>query len=173
MIDSNETWKPVPGWEGFYEVSDMGQVRSLDRVMTNHRGTQWIKKGRVLKQTLSAGKATKRYRMLYLADGDRRELRYVHQLVLEAFVGPRPDGWVCRHLNDHQDDNRLVNLEYGTYTDNMADQMSNNTHSLAKRTHCANGHEFTPENTHTRTNSSGWTVRHCRRCARDRYHARK
>jgi hypothetical protein len=80
--------------------------------------------------------------------GDGFRKRAVHQLVLEAFVGPRPE-WATdvRHLNGVADDNRLANLAYGTQAENARDAVRHGAHPIAARTHCKNGHEFTPENT--------------------------
>ena len=57
--------------------------------------------------------------------------RLVHQLVLEAWVGPRPEGQVCRHLDGDRDNNHIDNLAYGTYRDNTADAMRHGTQHIA------------------------------------------
>lgn len=58
---------------------------------------------------------------LYCGAKNTRETRYVHRLVLEAFVGPCPDGMECRHLNDVRTDNRAENLRWGTRAENVND----------------------------------------------------
>ena len=97
---SDERWKPVVGWEGFYEVSDWGRVR---RIVGQHRS------GGYPAVTLSIpGRPTKRIR--------------VHLLVLEAFKGPRPYRCEALHGNDIAYDTRTVNLRWGSRRENLADR---------------------------------------------------
>src|SRR5262245_15574121 len=107
---TGERWLPVPGWEALYEVSDLGQVRSMDRITVRSDGKAQPFRGRVLR-LLTRSLV---YKAVFLHDRERIEQRSVHHLVLEAFVGPRPSGMEARHLNDDPSDNRLVNLAYGT-----------------------------------------------------------
>jgi NUMOD4 motif len=89
MDQPTENWVPIPGWEGAYEVSDTGSVRSVDRV-TNH-GRRW--KGRVLRATLSAVG----YKVVHLSRGNESRVETVHSLVLTAFRGIRPPGMEACH----------------------------------------------------------------------------
>lgn len=142
-------WKPVVGFERYYEVSDEGEVRSLrtGRVMATHPS----KKGGHLR--------------LRLTDGQSRRKVFVHTLVLEAFVGPR-EGRICRHLNGDPADNRLENLAWGTHQENNLDTLSHGTHSngKSKKTACKRGHLLSGDNL--------WTDklggRHCVSCGRAR-----
>jgi hypothetical protein len=110
-----ETWKAVPGFEGLYEVSDMGRVRSLDRVITQMgRGGKMIsllRRGRVLRP----GPSTAGHLTVALGRG---KSHLVHYLVLRAFVSPRPEGMECLHLNGVETDNRLENLAWGSRSEN-------------------------------------------------------
>lgn len=109
-----ERWLPVPGMEGAYEVSDMGRVRSLDRLVVNGpRGATRPLRGRVLRIHLAKG-----YPSVSL--GASRKA-CVHTLVLLAFVGPRPDGMECCHWNGDPTDNRLQNLRWDTSSNNKKD----------------------------------------------------
>ncbi len=76
---------------------------------------------------MKAQKVKARHHQLMLrADGFYR-MRYVHQLVLEAFVGPCPSGLECRHLDGNPDNNQLENLRWGTRLENMADKKLHGT----------------------------------------------
>lgn len=110
-----EEWRPVLDWEGLYEVSDMGRVRSLPR-----RGH----KGRILKPYVNDKNFPRL--MVGLSDGKRENggreaFPHVHRLVLESFVGPRPEGMQCLHANGDPGDNRLSNLRWGTKVENWED----------------------------------------------------
>ena len=120
------------------------------------------------------------HRMVMLGRGNNR---LVHRLVMEAFVGPRPDGFEVRHLNGNGADNRLANLAYGTRTENIRDALAHGTwHSerrqagwrrsglkqrnrLAAQDTCRRGHPLTigHPNVYLRPRE-GW--RQCRACAR-------
>jgi hypothetical protein len=151
-----ERWAPIPGWEMAYEASDQGRVRSIDRVV---RGRRY--ESRIVTQTL-----TRRGRPSVCLSYKGQARRYsVHRLVLEAFVGPRPDGMECCHANDDPLDNRLANLRWDTPANNKIDMLNNGRHYWANQTRCKHGHEYTDENTYYRANGR---QRHCRECSRAR-----
>jgi len=139
-----ETWKPIPGFEGKYEVSDLGRVKSLPRTI-QRGGHNYRIRGQILKQT--PDKAGRLLVGLYPGSVRRGKLHFVHRLVLEAFVGPRPEGMVCCHHNDVSTDNRLCNLRWDTMSANNYDKVRNGGDHNASRTHCDSGHEYTPDNT--------------------------
>lgn len=117
---SSEIWRAVPGHEGIYEVSSLGGVRSL-------------KTGR----TLRPFKHSAGYREVTLLRDGRQKRAKVHALVLTAFVGPRPVGFVCAHLNGNPEDNRLKNLTWATYAENQAHRRLHGTDSLGEKSHRA------------------------------------
>lgn len=135
-----EEWRDIPGHEGYYQVSSLGQVRSLDRDFVDSRGHQRSLAGRVL----SPRKTGKNYRTVHL--GDRERDRKVHQLVLAAFVGPVPEGQEVRHLDGDPTNNRLDNLLYGTRSENRLDSVRHGTHNAASRTHCPRRHALAAPN---------------------------
>ena len=111
-----ERWLPVVGYEGFYEVSDMGRVRSLPRLVRRGRGTQFVR-GRILEQIRGCGG----YLCVNLYKAGIGHSARVHSLVLEAFNSPRPDGMGCRHLDGNPENNKLANLRWGTQRENRED----------------------------------------------------
>lgn len=116
----HERWKAIPGWEGHYEVSDHGRVRSLPR---KHRRTmRFLKPMPQRKGHLMVNLSENRNS----ADG-RLEQWFIHRLVLTAFVGPRPAGMITRHLDGDPANNRLQNLAWGSYKDNHEDAKAHGT----------------------------------------------
>lgn len=110
-----EIWKDLPGQEGRYQVSNTGNVRSTDRpvrVVCHGVDTVRIAKGKLLRP----GRNKSGHVTVAIGKGNSRQ---VHQLVLEAFVGPRPAGCEVLHLNHNPADNRLENLRYGTRSENL------------------------------------------------------
>lgn len=110
-----EGWRDVVGYEGYYEVSDMGRVRSLSRLTVQNSNLI----GRVLKNSLNG---TGGYAAVSLAKDGCTKRRKVHLLVLEAFVGPRPVGMQGCHRNDDPSDAALSNLRWGTPESNHDDR---------------------------------------------------
>ena len=123
MEIAGERWKDVPGWEGRYQVSDKGRVRSLSRrVVTLGRG--WKQSTRVYPgRMLKAGGST--FSVDLVDSGKSRRGARVCCLVLEAFIGPCPDGLECCHYDDDPFNNCLENLRWDTHAANMADYARN------------------------------------------------
>lgn len=157
MAINNEKWRPVPCRDGMYEVSDLGRVRSLDRVVTRIDGRTCRYRGKTLNPSTAR---TPDYPVVYLGNG--RSAR-VHNLVLESFVGPRPTGMVACHNDGNHHNNRLRNLRWDSYSANNHDLVKHNTHWHASKTHCKNRHEFSPENTYKRRDGG----RKCKQCTLD------
>lgn len=153
-----EQWLPITGWEGLYEVSDKGQVKSLAR--TDRLGRPIHE--RILKQKL-AGSSGRRYAVQLHRNGTTTQV-YVHTLMLEAFIGPRPNGWIACHKDDTPR-NDLSNLRWDSYSGNAFDQVKNGNHAKARRTHCKRaGHELTTENVYIHPSTK---ARMCRKCIRE------
>lgn len=150
----NEQWKPIPGFPR-YEVSDQGNVRSL---------RAYRQRGTVLKP-VAAGRG---YLQVTLCTGvvAEQRKRYIHHLVAEAFIGPRPPRMeVCHGAADFLD-NRAVNLRYDTHSLNMAETLHDGTNFERNRTHCDHDHELTPDNVRTEKNGtySNGEPKYRRRC---------
>jgi hypothetical protein len=128
---TDERWLPIPGHDG-YEASDLGRVRSVDRVIVDKWGCPGKRRGRVLALDLKRNKRRNDLRQA-IRLGKGGNARYVHHLVLEAFVGPRPDGMEACHENGNSLDNRLSNLRWDTHAANMADQRRHGTDGGGRR----------------------------------------
>jgi hypothetical protein len=111
-FEPEETWRPVIGYEGLYEVSDHGRVR---RVAIG-KGSR---PGKILHYGMSKG-----YRSVALYR-ERQRRFYVHRLVAEAFIGSRPAGYECNHKNGDKLDNRPANLEWLTQAENLQHAIRN------------------------------------------------
>lgn len=159
-----ETWRAVPGFEGFYEVSDLGCVRSLDRVIRSSRGggTQ-VARGRLLSPSIDGDGR----RVVSLSRDGRRRVRRVYQLVMEAFVGPCPPGLEVCHGDGVRTNDVLSNLRYDTRGNNHRDQVRHGTHDRATRVCCPVGHALRAPNLVPSKLRAG--VRECSACrwARD------
>jgi hypothetical protein len=110
----NERWRIAHNVNGLYQVSDFGRVR---------------RDGRILKGS-AAGKG---YRKIILCVAGTRQHKYIHELVLEIFVGPRPQGMEAAHNNGQRDDNRLANLRWDTRSGNFADKQKHGTATAGER----------------------------------------
>jgi hypothetical protein len=124
-----EVWLPVVGWEGLYEVSDQGRVKSLARTCRSSFGAIRTVAERIMKPSPSS----KGYLQLILSRDGVQTGRSVHSLVAEAFIGPRPEGMEVRHGDSGQLDNSLANLCYGTPAENASDRLRDGTHNEGER----------------------------------------
>lgn len=158
MID--EDYRPIPGFEKYYEVSACGDVRSLDRMTGGIFGSTRLVKGMTLKHYVNRTG----YPTVGLKADGRRLTRGVHQLVMLAFVGPRPDSQEVCHGDGDKMNYNLSNLRYDSRSANLYDRVAHGQNWQANKTHCKSRHEFSPEN--TRLDKHG--RRSCRECERAR-----
>lgn len=122
-----EAWRQVLGFEGRYEVSNLGRVRSLGRTETFSRILNNGVRGEVTR--------TKRTRLIaggigangYLTVRLKGKTFTVHRLVLNAFVGPCPDGFAACHNDGNKLNNSAGNLRWDTYQANNADRAKHGT----------------------------------------------
>lgn len=119
---TGEEWRPIPGYEDFYEASSMGRIRSHDRFTRGRWGAERFKRGRVLKQRIDP--KTLRHRVYLSVENVRREFK-VASLVALTFIGPRPPGLEVCHWSDDKSDNSIANLCYGTHLENCDDRSRN------------------------------------------------
>lgn len=102
-----EEWKEIPGYEGLYEVSDQGRIRSVRKTTNTYPG-------RILKPAQNRNG----YLQVCLSRNNKSHWRYIHRLVMAAFERDAPELQV-NHKNGDRRDNRLANLEYVTPSENI------------------------------------------------------
>lgn len=150
-----EYWRPVTGYEGLYEASNHGRVRSLPRLMTT---------GRIISPVVNS----RGYWVVSLSrDGVVKQLA-LHRVILMSFIGPRPEGMHGCHNNGDKSGNTLGNLRWDTPTENRRDIVRHGADFNRRKTHCPKRHEYTPENTHI--GNDGY--RYCIKC-RQEYNERR
>ncbi len=127
LMDMEETWAQIKGFEGIYEVSTLGQIRSLDRPQRVRGNGISLQKGQTLKQWKQGS-----YMYCDLRKPGIKQKARVHVVVLETFVCPRPNGMIACHNNGDPTDNRLCNLRWGTHDDNAKDKILHGTHQYGE-----------------------------------------
>jgi hypothetical protein len=111
-----EIWKDIPGYDGLYQISNFGRVKSLDRVTKRSDGKVKSFRERILKP----GTNKQGYLTVALSKYGKPKTKQVHQLVAIAFLNHKPNGHtlVVNHINFNKTDNRLENLEIVTTREN-------------------------------------------------------
>lgn len=124
----DEIWKPVVGYEGYYEVSNIGSVRSITRTISRRDGKTQTLKSKIPTILVSRG-----YKKVCLSKENTQKCKFIHRLVCQAFNGDGGDDKVVRHLNGNKDDNRDINLRWGTDKENYEDLVSHGSEVLGER----------------------------------------
>lgn len=113
---SEEIWKDIDGYEGYYQVSSLGRVRSLDRTVVNRNGVERFQRGKILIPALNGHG----YYFVVLSKNNKQKDSVIHRLVAKAFL-PNPDNLPqVNHINEVKTCNRVDNLEYCTQQYNLA-----------------------------------------------------
>lgn len=129
-----ERWLSIPHWAGWYEASDFGQVRSVDRYVTSCNGRICHYRSRILNPI--ARDSANGYVAVRLSRFGANIKYYVHSLILETFVGPRPAGMQSCHGPAGPADNHLANLRWDTPSANMFDKQRDGTDHMRNRVAC-------------------------------------
>lgn len=112
METRNEIWKDIEGYEGYYQVSNFGRVRSVDRVVewASPKGTVYscFKKGRIIKAFLRG----KGYNSVNFSKNGINHPIYIHFLVAKAFVNGYKSGFQVNHIDENKNNNKADNLEW-------------------------------------------------------------
>lgn len=169
-----EEWRDIEGYEGSYQVSSHGRVKSVARSM-NMRNSYGPTGIRSLPERILQTKPGKTgYPLARLYRNGRLNHAHVHRLVARAFLkGTYFDGALALHADGNPLNNNVENLSWGTHSDNLHDCVRHGRHHLARRTHCANGHPFSPENTRVQITKRNAKRRICRICQREKSRIRR
>lgn len=115
-----EVWKEIEGFEVYYQVSNLGRVKSLERKIKHMSGFR-TKKESIMIQTLTRFG----YYRIKLIDGENRSMKLVHRIVLDAFLNNKNVFLEINHKNGIKTDNNLDNLEWVTRSENMKHAFKN------------------------------------------------
>lgn len=121
-IGEQEEWRNVIGFEGYYQVSDLGRVKSLTRTVPMKDGRQYRVGEKILRSSWDG-----HYFHVVLSKSGSEFVRLIHRLVLEAFVGPCPEGHEACHNDGDARNNRLDNLRWDTRESNVLDKIKHGT----------------------------------------------
>ena len=132
----NIEWREIPGWDGFYEVSSDGKVRSIRRLVSINSVTperkRWMGGSEITPRKVKDG-----YLVVTLSGGGRRQKLPVHRAVLMTFSRLPVEGEVCRHMNGNPADNRSSNLQWGSHLENMQDRQEHGHYQTCDSHHMA------------------------------------
>ena len=133
-----EVWEDIPKYEGYYQISNMGRIKSVSRTIVDKNGIARTYKDRILCPRWQNG-----YRMAVLSKENIAVPIFIHRIVAKVFLGePEKSGLVVNHKNSIRSDNRVENLEWCTQGENIrharaADRYPKNPRS--KAIVCSNG----------------------------------
>ena len=132
-----EIWQDIPGYGNHYQASNLGNIRSKDRIVEKfsyfaNKIVQQKYKGKLLNPTKSNKLG---HLSVHLGSNKQKWTLSVHRLILETFVGQCPDGMECCHNNGIANDNRIENLRWDTHENNNKDRKRHGTYKTGKDHH--------------------------------------
>lgn len=130
MENQNEIWKDITGYEGLYQVSNFGRVKSIERVSIQKNGKNRFVKERILKPQPDT-----KYIVFGLSKDGKSNKNYLHRIIANAFI-PNPENKLCiNHINGIKYDNRISNLEWCTVKENNNHAFDNGLQKKGKEHH--------------------------------------
>ena len=127
VVEMEELWKSIKGYEGLYEVSTLGRVRGIERIVVNRRNREMKIKETILKPEY----VYNGYERVFLCKNGKGVHKRVATLVYETFVGAIPEGREIDHCNGERTDNRLENLRAVSHKENCYNPISRAKHLAA------------------------------------------
>ncbi|HJU45702.1 MAG TPA: NUMOD4 motif-containing HNH endonuclease [Chitinophagaceae bacterium] len=110
-----DQWKPVNGYEGLYEISQDGNIRSIERIVVTRSGVKRKLKGKLIKSRTNNCS----YVEVRLSKNGIDTTCFIHRLLVEAFIGRIEEGFEVNHKDGNPQNNRLDNLEIVTHSQNI------------------------------------------------------
>lgn len=120
MTMKTEIWKDIVGYEGYYQVSNLGRIRSLDRTVTSRNTTRTIR-GKILKPKINSING---YNSVMLGMSGVAKYVRVHRVVAQSFIDNPDNKPEINHINGNKSDNRVLNLEWVTHRENHKHRIS-------------------------------------------------
>ena len=113
-----EEYRDIKDYEGLYQISNLGNVKSLDRIVLYSNGVNRLHKGRILKQSI----ASNGYLLVSLYSDLQSKVKHIHQLVAMSFLNHVPNGHkiIVDHKNNNKLDNNINNLQLITSRENLS-----------------------------------------------------
>ena len=133
MNDTQEIWKEIPGWEGYYSISSLGRAKSHKRIITEKKSSLKTQiKYEIPEKILNPNIDKIGRHRISLSKNSKITTRFIHTLVLMTFVGKRAADKECCHKDGNPGNNKLDNLYYGTRSENIADAKKHGTFPMGE-----------------------------------------
>lgn len=126
----NEVWKDIPNYEGYYQISNLGRVKSLKRIIIRRDGKPYLQK----EKNLKLSKNHKGYLICNLSKNYKAKFKQVHRLVAETFIQNPNNLPQVNHIDGNKENNCVDNLEWITNYDNMQHSIETGLRDVKKIT---------------------------------------